>query len=85
MFHWPTRCNLQSSTGAYSVIELTGTGDEGHSDLGQYSRAVGLASKRKTASEKFLQTPVYSSTKIFFLAHISFRILGHTVTLTSPR
>ena len=27
----------------------------------------------------------YSSTKIFFFAHISFRIFGHTVTLTSPR
>src|SRR5208337_2227486 len=29
--------------------------------------------------------PIYSSTKILFSAHISFRIFGHTVTLTSPR
>src|SRR5208337_4131641 len=27
----------------------------------------------------------YSSTKMFFLAQISFRIFGQTVTLTSPR
>ena len=27
----------------------------------------------------------YSSTKIFFFAHISFSTFGHTVTLTSPR
>ncbi len=27
----------------------------------------------------------YSSTKMFFLAQISFRIFGHKVTLTSPR
>lgn len=27
----------------------------------------------------------YSSTKIFLLAHISFKIFGQTVTLTSPR
>jgi hypothetical protein len=27
----------------------------------------------------------YSSTKMFFAAQISFRIFGHTVTLTSPR
>jgi len=29
--------------------------------------------------------PIYSSTKIFLPTHISFRIFGHTVTLTSPR
>ena len=28
---------------------------------------------------------IYSSTKIFLPAHISFKIFGHTVTLTSPR
>ena len=27
----------------------------------------------------------YSSAKMFFFAQISFRIFGHTVTLTSPR
>jgi len=27
----------------------------------------------------------YSSTKIFFFAHICFKMSGHTVTLTSPR
>jgi hypothetical protein len=31
------------------------------------------------------QKPPYSNTKIFFPAHISLRIFGHTVTLTSPR
>ena len=31
------------------------------------------------------EKPFYSSTKMFLLAHISFRIFGHTVTLTSPR
>jgi len=30
-------------------------------------------------------TFVYSRTKMFFFAHISFRIFGHTVTLTSPK
>lgn len=28
---------------------------------------------------------IYSSTKIFFFEQISFRIFGHTVTLTSPK
>jgi len=33
----------------------------------------------------FYQVSPYSRTKIFLLAHISFRIFGQTVTLTSPR
>lgn len=28
---------------------------------------------------------LYSSTKMFFFAHISFKIFGQTVTLTSPK
>gem|GEM_PF-6820633 len=34
---------------------------------------------------KMHPTATYSRTKIFFFAHMSLRIFGHTVTLHSPR
>ncbi len=40
---------------------------------------------RGGGAERFAEQLPHSSTKMFFLEQISFRILGHTVTLTSPR
>ena len=41
--------------------------------------------KKRDKSGAPIFMKIYSSTKIFFFAHISFNIFGQTVTLTSPR
>ena len=53
-------------------------------DLGQASK-VGLFSLTEGDDKAAKHPYLVEAAKMFFFAHISFRILGHTVTLTSPR
>lgn len=58
-------------------------------DLVLLDDSLRIGTDRKNGAATAAPGPItqshYSSAKMFFFAQISFRIFGHTVTLTSPR
>jgi len=81
IFEAPDPRHCQHKVGSQKVCE---SGSHGL----LHCRGIPCAHKKRgglLAAPCWPLTPDYSKTKMCFFAHISFRIFGHTVTLTSPR